>query len=53
MHVVTRRRAPPASGEAWLARVALQASKVLAELPPHAVVMLCDALDIAGCDSWT
>ncbi|MEU2287894.1 hypothetical protein ABZ614_39325 [Streptomyces sp. NPDC013178] len=41
------------TGEPWPARLSPQASKVLAELPPHAAEMLRDVLDIASRDPWT
>ncbi|MEW1865674.1 XRE family transcriptional regulator [Streptomyces sp. NPDC088194] len=37
----------------WPARLSPQAAKILTELPPHAVEMLRDVLDIAGRDPWT
>jgi hypothetical protein len=37
----------------WPARLSPQATNTLTDLPPHAVEMLRDVLDIAGRDPWT
>ena len=40
------------TGEPWPARLSPQASKTLAELPPHAAEMVRDVLDIASRTPW-